>query len=160
MSSLLSRAGFNLPAIDLDEMTISYPSIFELMDDLRYMGESNAVTLRRPTMKRDTLLAADAIYRGRLDLRWRSTNYTLAKTHGLALHGNKDGTIPATFQIIFCVSLCGIRQLLSDLIRFNDRSGGSQVLHSQRYVHKSYDQYYSTLTTFGSHWHADQPSSL
>lgn len=64
MSSLLSRAGFNLPAVDVDEITINYPSIFELVDDLRYMGESNAVGMRRPHLKRDTLLAADAIYRG------------------------------------------------------------------------------------------------
>lgn len=65
MSSLLSRAGFNLPAVDVDEITINYPSIFELVDDLRYMGESNAVGMRRPHLKRDTLLAADAIYRGK-----------------------------------------------------------------------------------------------
>ncbi|KAK9899973.1 S-adenosyl-L-methionine-dependent methyltransferase [Cystobasidium minutum MCA 4210] len=83
MSSLLSRAGFNLPAVDVDEITINYPSIFELIDDLRFMGESNAVGMRRTHLKRDTLLAADAIYR--------------------ALHGNEDGTIPATFQIIFAI---------------------------------------------------------
>lgn len=64
MSSLLSRAGFNLPAVDVDEITVNYPSIFELMDDLRFMGESNAVALRRHTISRDTLIAADAIYRG------------------------------------------------------------------------------------------------
>lgn len=83
MSSLLGRAGFNLPAVDVDEMTINYPSIFELIDDLRAMGESNAVALRRHTLKRDTLIAADAIYQ--------------------ALHGNADGTIPATFQIIYSI---------------------------------------------------------
>jgi NADH dehydrogenase [ubiquinone] 1 alpha subcomplex assembly factor 5 len=64
MSSLLSRAGFNLPAVDVDEITVNYPSIFELVDDLRFMGESNAVGLRRAHLKRDTLLAAGAIYKG------------------------------------------------------------------------------------------------
>lgn len=64
MSSLLSRAGFNLPAVDVDEITVNYPSIFELVDDLRFMGESNAVGLRRAHVKRDTLLAAGAIYKG------------------------------------------------------------------------------------------------
>ena len=83
MSSLLSRAGFNLPAVDVDEVTINYPSIFELIDDLRFMGESNAVSLRRPHLRRDTLVAADAIYR--------------------ALHGNEDGTIPATFQVVYAI---------------------------------------------------------
>lgn len=83
MSSLLSRAGFNLPAVDVDEVRINYPSIFELVEDLRAMGESNAIAIRRSFLKRDTLLAADAIYK--------------------ALHGNPDGTIPATFQVIFSI---------------------------------------------------------
>lgn len=66
MSSLLSRAGFNLPAVDVDEITINYPSMFELVEDLRAMGESNAVTLRRTQLKRDTLLSAGAIYQGKM----------------------------------------------------------------------------------------------
>lgn len=64
MSSLLQRAGFNLPAVDVDEVTINYPSVFELVEDLKAMGEGNAVGLRKNYLKRDTLLAADAIYKG------------------------------------------------------------------------------------------------
>lgn len=30
---------------DVDELTVNYPSMFELMDDLRGMGESNAVQI-------------------------------------------------------------------------------------------------------------------
>jgi NADH dehydrogenase [ubiquinone] 1 alpha subcomplex assembly factor 5 len=41
--SLLSRADFTLTTIDVDEITVNYPSVFELMADLRAMGESNAI---------------------------------------------------------------------------------------------------------------------
>ena len=43
IGSLLSRANFTLTTVDVDEITINYPSVFELMSDLRAMGESNAV---------------------------------------------------------------------------------------------------------------------
>ncbi|GAA94755.1 uncharacterized protein L969DRAFT_87517 [Mixia osmundae IAM 14324] len=81
MSNLLSRANFALPAVDVDEIVINYPSIFELVHDLQLMGENNAVVNRRNFLKRDTLLAAGAIYK--------------------ELHGNEDGTIPATWQVIY-----------------------------------------------------------
>ncbi|RHZ69495.1 hypothetical protein Glove_283g98 [Diversispora epigaea] len=83
VGSLLSRAGFTLTTIDTDEIIVNYPSIFELIQDLRSMGESNAVISRRPFLKRDTLIAAASICK--------------------ELHGNPDGTIPATFQIIFMI---------------------------------------------------------
>ncbi|CAD6917899.1 unnamed protein product [Tilletia controversa] len=62
MASLLTRAGFTLPTVDVDELTVRYPSSMELMTDLRQMGESNAVAGRRATIHRDTLLASVAIY--------------------------------------------------------------------------------------------------
>ncbi|KAI8343200.1 S-adenosyl-L-methionine-dependent methyltransferase [Chlamydoabsidia padenii] len=83
ISRLLSRAGFTLTTVDVDEIQVNYPSAFELMDDLKSMGESNAVLSRRSFLKRDTLLAAASIYK--------------------ELHGNEDGTIPATFQVIYMI---------------------------------------------------------
>ncbi|ORX53049.1 S-adenosyl-L-methionine-dependent methyltransferase [Hesseltinella vesiculosa] len=83
ISRLLSRAGFTLTTVDIDEIQVNYPSAFELMDDLRAMGENNAVLTRRPFMKRDTLMAAASIYK--------------------ELHGDEDGSIPATFQIIYMI---------------------------------------------------------
>ena len=44
---LLGRAGFAMPVVDAEEITVSYPDPFRLMDDLRGMGETNAVRLRR-----------------------------------------------------------------------------------------------------------------
>ncbi|KAF9395341.1 NADH dehydrogenase [ubiquinone] 1 alpha subcomplex assembly factor 5 [Mortierella sp. AD011] len=63
LGSLLSRAGFTLTTVDVDEVTVNYPSAIELMEDLKAMGESNAVIGRRGLLKRDTMIAASAIYK-------------------------------------------------------------------------------------------------
>ncbi|KAK0444428.1 S-adenosyl-L-methionine-dependent methyltransferase [Armillaria borealis] len=83
VSNLLGRAGFTLLTVDIDEVKVAYPSMWELMDDLRDMGESNAIIGRRHFIHRDTLTAASAIYK--------------------ELHGSEDGTVPATFQVIFMI---------------------------------------------------------
>jgi NADH dehydrogenase [ubiquinone] 1 alpha subcomplex assembly factor 5 len=62
--SLLNRAGFTTTTVDVEDMTIAYPSIWELMHDLRDMGESNAILGRRAMISRDVLLAAEGIYKG------------------------------------------------------------------------------------------------
>jgi hypothetical protein len=46
VTNLLGRAGFTLTTVDTDEIRVAYPSMWELMDDLRDMGESNAVVSR------------------------------------------------------------------------------------------------------------------
>lgn len=46
IARLLSRAGFVLTTVDVDEIQVSYPSMFELMEDLKAMGENNAVLSR------------------------------------------------------------------------------------------------------------------
>ncbi|KAK4050425.1 hypothetical protein OIV83_003495 [Microbotryomycetes sp. JL201] len=89
ITSLLNRAGFALSTVDIDEIQISYPSMFELVEDLKWMGEGNAVVNRRPKLRRDTLMAAASIYKG--------------DNEGAKLHGHEDGTIPATFQIMHMI---------------------------------------------------------
>jgi NADH dehydrogenase [ubiquinone] 1 alpha subcomplex assembly factor 5 len=37
------RAGFTLLTVDTDEVKVTYPTMFELMTDLRDMGEGNAI---------------------------------------------------------------------------------------------------------------------
>ncbi|PWN54269.1 hypothetical protein IE53DRAFT_365591 [Violaceomyces palustris] len=86
MASLLSRAGFTIPTVDVDEISVAYPSMYELIHDLRDMGESNAVINRRTHLKRDTLLSAGAIYQ--------------------AMHGNDEEgveSVPATFACIYLI---------------------------------------------------------
>ncbi|KAK8086644.1 Arginine-hydroxylase NDUFAF5 [Apiospora phragmitis] len=81
---LLQRAGFKMVGVDVDDIIVDYPDSFALMQDLQAMGESNAVLGREMgAIQRDVLLAADAIYR--------------------ELHGNEDGTVPATFRMIYMI---------------------------------------------------------
>ena len=80
--ALLQRAGFALPVIDTDTITVTYSDMFALMRELRGMGEANAVAARsRAGLRRDTLFAAAARYQ--------------------ELYADDDGRIPATFQIIW-----------------------------------------------------------
>lgn len=62
---------------DFDEITIGYPSMLELMHDLKGMGENNAAWNRKTLLHRDTILAASSIYQGkwvwvegRMDVIW------------------------------------------------------------------------------------------
>jgi SAM-dependent methyltransferase len=81
LGGLLQRAGFALPVIDGDTIEVTYPDALALMRDLRRMGESNAVALRRRGFtRRTTLLRAAALYRDRF--------------------ARSDGRIPARFEII------------------------------------------------------------
>ncbi|KAJ7246546.1 S-adenosyl-L-methionine-dependent methyltransferase [Mycena haematopus] len=83
ISNLMGRAGFSLLTVDVDEVKVAYPDMWALMDDLRAMGEGNAILGPRRALRRDTLTAASAIY--------------------TALHGQEDGSVPATFQIIYMI---------------------------------------------------------
>lgn len=69
--------------IDTDEIIVEYPSMFELMYDLKGMAENNAAFNRPLHLNRDTLAAATAIY---------DELYT------------KEKGVTATFQIIFLVA--------------------------------------------------------
>ena len=78
---LLQRAGFALPVVDSDTITVSYADPAGLMSDLRGMGESNAVVERRKTWtRRATLEAAAERYR--------------------QMFGDSAGRVPATFHVI------------------------------------------------------------
>ncbi len=60
---LLQRAGFALPVADADRLAVSYPDALALMQELRAMGESNALIERRRSFtRRATLARAAAIY--------------------------------------------------------------------------------------------------
>lgn len=61
---LLKEQGLSLISLDVDEIVVHYPSMFELIEDLRGMGESNAVLTRPLRVSRDVLFAAAAIYDG------------------------------------------------------------------------------------------------
>jgi SAM-dependent methyltransferase len=78
---LLQRAGFALPLIDVETITVTYDNPLKLMQELRGMGEANALTEReRRPLRRATLLRAAEIYH--------------------ELFADTRGRVPATFQIL------------------------------------------------------------
>jgi NADH dehydrogenase [ubiquinone] 1 alpha subcomplex assembly factor 5 len=55
---------------------VGYPSIFELMNDLKGMGENNASWRRKVRLNKDTLFAAGAIYQRTLLISKNNTKLT------------------------------------------------------------------------------------
>jgi NADH dehydrogenase [ubiquinone] 1 alpha subcomplex assembly factor 5 len=81
LGALLQRAGFALPVVDADTVSVTYPDPLALMRDLRDMGAASALRARpRRPLRRRTLLRALALYQERFGL--------------------PDGRVPATFEII------------------------------------------------------------
>uniref|UniRef100_A0A8C2ZC31 NADH:ubiquinone oxidoreductase complex assembly factor 5 n=1 Tax=Cyclopterus lumpus TaxID=8103 RepID=A0A8C2ZC31_CYCLU len=83
LGHLLGRAGFSMLTVDIDDVQVHYPGIFEVMTDLQGMGESNCSWNRRSLLHRDSMLAAAAIYK--------------------EMYGNEDGSVPATFEILYMI---------------------------------------------------------
>lgn len=84
MGALMQRAGFALPVVDSEMITVTYDSIFALMHDLRAMGESNFIAARdRRNPGRDFFARAGEYYRQHF--------------------ADPDGRIRASFEIIFMI---------------------------------------------------------
>ncbi|GKT87255.1 methyltransferase domain-containing protein [Colletotrichum tofieldiae] len=84
VGGLMQRAGFKMLTVDVDDIVVDYPDTFTLMQDLQAMGEGNAILGREMgAIRREVLLANEGIYR--------------------ELHGNEDGSIPATFRVIYMI---------------------------------------------------------
>lgn len=82
VGALLNATGFTMLTIDTDEIVVGYPTMFELLWDLKGMGENNAAFNRPLHLSRDVLMAAAAIYKD--------------------MYSNEKG-VSATFQIIYLV---------------------------------------------------------
>lgn len=81
-AGLLQRAGFALPVADMDRIDVSYADPFQLMADLRAMGEANAVLERlKHSTRRSVFMRAAELYSARF--------------------GGPDGRITARFDVIF-----------------------------------------------------------
>jgi len=81
LGALLQRAGFSLPVADSFTKTVIYPDFTRFLRDLRAMGEANALSARSRHATRRAILARAA---------------QLYATH----HGQPNGRLPATFEII------------------------------------------------------------
>ena len=80
----MQRAGFNLPVVDSEIVTVTYDHLFKLMHDLRYMGEGNALIERSKSFNNRKLMMRSAeLYQ--------------------ELYAEEDGRLKATFEIIFLI---------------------------------------------------------
>ena len=80
LAGLLQRAGFALPVVDSDRVSVTYSNGLALMAELRAMGETNALRERsRCFTRRATLLRAVEAYR--------------------RLAGTSEGRVVASFEI-------------------------------------------------------------
>lgn len=84
VGSLLQRAGFALPVVDTDRLTVRYRDPLGLMRELRAMAATNAlVSRRRGALPRAVLMRAMEIYQERF--------------------ADPDGRVRATFQLIYMI---------------------------------------------------------
>lgn len=82
MGSLLQRAGFALPVVDSELVTVRYRDILGLLRDLRAMGWTNALAQRSRTgLRRSTLMRAAALYAEQF--------------------ADEDGRLRASFEIVW-----------------------------------------------------------
>jgi SAM-dependent methyltransferase len=64
LGALLQRAGFALPVVDSDRLTIRYGNLSGLFRDLRALGATNPMLARAKTpLRRETFARLEAIYR-------------------------------------------------------------------------------------------------
>jgi NADH dehydrogenase [ubiquinone] 1 alpha subcomplex assembly factor 5 len=81
-AALLQRVGLALPVADVDRITVGYGDPLRLLLELRRMGEASVLVERRRTpLGRAVLARALELYR--------------------ETHGNAEGRVPATFDILF-----------------------------------------------------------
>lgn len=81
-AALMQRAGYALPVIDAERLTVTYDNAFRLMQDLRGMGETQALHMRETTMTGKNLLLE------------------MARTYQEDF-GEADGRIRTTFEMVF-----------------------------------------------------------
>lgn len=82
LGGLMQRAGFSLPVVDTDTITVTYDNMFRLIADLRGMGETNVILQRSKAVPpRALFMRAAELYQER--------------------YANADGRITATFQVFY-----------------------------------------------------------
>ncbi|MGB4107044.1 MAG: methyltransferase domain-containing protein [Alphaproteobacteria bacterium] len=84
MGSLMQRAGFALPVVDSEIVTVTYPDMFALLKDLRFMGEGNAI------LARDKKFVGRELFTKAAESYWKN-------------FAESDGRIRASFEVIFLI---------------------------------------------------------
>lgn len=117
--ALLQRAGFALPVVDQDRLTVRYADPLALMRDLRAMGAGNPLNERaRRPLRRDVLVRAVGAYAGRFadpDGRIRVT-FDVISLSGWAPHESQQKPLPPG----------SARARLADVLGTTERSAGEK----------------------------------
>lgn len=84
MAGLMQRAGFSLPVVDSEILTVSYRDMFHLLSDVRGMGESNSLSDCHPKFtSSEIFFKASQIYQDNFK--------------------EDDGRVTASFEIVFSI---------------------------------------------------------
>jgi NADH dehydrogenase [ubiquinone] 1 alpha subcomplex assembly factor 5 len=83
MGALMQRAGFALPVVDSDVLTITYRDLPSMLHELRGMGESSLLSSRKRPLSRAILKRAEELYR--------------------AQFSTPDGRLSVTCEIIYLI---------------------------------------------------------
>ncbi len=82
LGGLLQRAGFALPVVDSDKISVRYDDFLSLLKDLRHLGWANPLVERpRSPLRRDVLLRAGELYHQRFS--------------------DPDGRVRASFELVW-----------------------------------------------------------
>lgn len=112
---LLMRAGFALPVVDRQRLELTYEHSFQLMHELRAMGETNALLAREKRfMPRQLFMEAERIYQNRF--------------------GDGLGHIKATFEIITLTGWAPDASQQKPLAPGSAKNSLAQALHSQEHA--------------------------
>ena len=120
LGGLLQRAGFALPVADSEKTTVRYGAFTTLVDDLRALGETNALAERSKSMLRRDVLAS--------------------MLQSYAAHSvDEDGRLLATFEVIYLTAWAphesqqkplkpGVAKTrLADALRTEEHSAGERA---------------------------------
>jgi SAM-dependent methyltransferase len=120
LGGLLQRAGFALPVADTEKTTVRYGAFTTLVDDLRALGETNALAERsKRFLRRDVLAAMLQAY--------------------AAHSADEDGRLLATFEVIYLTAWAphesqqkplkpGVAKTrLADVLRTEEHSAGERA---------------------------------
>ena len=114
LGALLQRAGFALPVVDSDRVTVRYATPLALMHDLRRMGATNPLIERRRTpLRRATLMRLFEIYGARFadaDGRLRAT-FEIVWLSGWAPHETQQKPLPPGSAQTRLADALGTREL-------------------------------------------------
>mmetsp|Transcript_25094 Transcript_25094/g.87537 ORF Transcript_25094/g.87537 Transcript_25094/m.87537 type:complete len:352 (-) Transcript_25094:49-1104(-) len=84
VGGLMSSAGFTMPTVDIDTISVEYPTPQRLFEHLRNMGESNALEGRKVNPNAAALRDA-------------------AAQKYVEMYGDEEGYVPATFEVVHMI---------------------------------------------------------